>query len=1598
MNTLEDTIFFIDLEVHPKTKKIEDIGVVYKDREIHTKSLRSLHSFFDTVDTAFICGHNIMVFDIPILEAHGFTFEKYHVIDTLPLSLLLFNEKSIHSLPKNYKNEDDFQNNPVEDAKLTKELLIKIEYAFTKLTPLRQNIFYTLLKNTQLFSGFFLYLEQKISLRQWSEKELFDTIVEQYNSYIVSKSFLKKMLKNHRVELAYIIALLTPQVEIKAHPPKILYDFPNILDLQHKLCFDINSANKEIALFAKDIFGFDSFRSFHRLNATLFQSNEISQREMVEAALDDESFLCILPTGGGKTFTFWLPAIYKASRFKTLTVVISPLQALIEDHIKSFNSKVANFKAVAISGFMSPLERSEAIENVVNGEADILYIAPESLRSNTIFKILKNRFIERFVIDEAHCLSTWGNDFRQDYYYICEYIKELLEAKPFQDHIPISCFTATAKPSVINDIKEYFKEGLGIKLEQYLATPERKNLHYDAITTQKAYKYKELLKLLNQTDGATLVYIPSSTKECDNVASQLAMDTNKIVKSFHSKLDSQEKMEILQEYIANRIDIIVATTAFGMGVDKANIVNVIHYEISDSLENYAQEAGRGARDENLEAYCPILFDEDDLDKHFASLNRSKLTANEINSLLRVLKRSKSKVISKTAFELAKEAGWDVEDSANDYTTKIKTILLELEREGYIQRKRNKTNFFADSIASNSMERLHKKLENTNYTEDEKQRLVLVLQTIIGRGKVEAVQIDELAYLLGYEKSDIALAINELKDMEILGDAKDLSLEIRKEAKTRFLSIVKIENLLFEYLCSLSLSRVSMRELNEYLYQQKAVNKNSIELIKVLLKGWRDKTNFLFTRINREQDLWEFMFKDQDLIAKEIKQKHLLAQELLELLTKDLSSTKKEKVVFSLKELRKKLQEDVSYKRIDKTLLYLHHLKILELLYGRFINYSPMQIYTQEKLKNKRKYTEYKHRLAQHYKNKIESIHIMGEYAKRLEKDQNKAVIFLKDYFTMPYEKFKQRYKLLKEQLSRPMTNKRFHKIFDAMSEVQKEIIEDKTTKAMMILAGPGSGKTKVLVHKIASLILQEDVKPQQFMMLTFSNTAKYEFKYRLNQLIGSLAQDVEIHTFHGYALKLIARKIEDKNDELMQQAIYEATQAITNEEITLPFLSVLVLDEYQDINEQSFAFVKAIYQQADKDMKIIAVGDDDQCIMEYAGADTKYIQQFRKSFGTDEEDHDLFKEYHLLCNYRSKKSIVGYSNEFAQKITQRYKSQPLYSSSKDDGTVIIKNYPFAKSLVAPTVTLVANEEDKQGIAILAYSNDEVMQIYSELKAKRISVRYIINRDEYRLKDMQELYDFNIVLQSYLVGETIFKREYFEKALQHIVQKYEKSSNKELVIKVIDRFLESNDIYYLSEWLSYLEMIHKEDFENDSKSIVVSTIHKSKGMEFQKVFLLINTIPTDDEKRRLYYVGMTRAKDTLVVLYKGKQSNIKSSYARYEEDTQVYNVNEILYTHIMSLEDIYLGFDVHKYSTKNYFLAGMKVTIEFKDQWNKFCVVYNKRIIAVFSKKFQMIIQEKLQQGFNFDEVVIENVVVWFNDVKMKNHLHPLCKIVMKKSN
>jgi len=287
--------------------------------------------------------------------------------------------------------------------------------------------------------------------------------------------------------------------------------------------------------------------------------------------------------------------------------------------------------AVTINGLLDPVERAKSFERVEDGSASILYISPESLRSKTIERLILGRKIARFVIDEAHCFSSWGQDFRVDYLYIGDFIKSIQEKKNLEEGIPVSCFTATAKQKVIEDIRDYFSEKLALDLELFTSKASRTNLQYRVFEKHdEEEKYQAVRDLIETKNCPTIIYV-SRTRRAYLLAERLFKDGFS-AKAYHGKMDKQEKCENQDSFTNGETQIIVATSAFGMGVDKKDVGMVIHDEISGSLENYVQEAGRAGRDEKITADCFVLFDEEDLSKHFILLNQTRLSIKEIQQV------------------------------------------------------------------------------------------------------------------------------------------------------------------------------------------------------------------------------------------------------------------------------------------------------------------------------------------------------------------------------------------------------------------------------------------------------------------------------------------------------------------------------------------------------------------------------------------------------------------------------------------------------------------------------------------------------------------------------------------------------------------------------------------------------------------------------------------------------------------------------------------------------------------------------------------------------------------------------------------------------
>jgi ATP-dependent DNA helicase RecQ len=672
------SLIFFDTEVTIESREIKDFGAISADGEkIHTSSKEA---FFEFMDKAYyICGHNVIQHDLKHLSRLNSRMEGKVVIDTLYFSPLLFPSKPYHRLIKDDKLYSDQLNNPLSDSMKSMDLFFDEVTAFNRLDKTMKNIFSILLAGRVEFSGFFDYLNIRF-ISFGSRQKVIRLIADYFKDRICSNIDLEAIINESPIELAYCLALINADDEFSITPPWVLKMYPDVdrvmFLLRNNPCLTgCSYCNKQLdpLVGLKDFFGYDNYRTF---------DGEPLQEKAVKAAIYNKSLLAVFPTGGGKSITFQVPALMAGRSTKGLTIVISPLQSLMKDQVDNLE-RSGMTDAVTINGLLDPIERSKAIERVADGSARILYISPESLRSRSIERLLMNRKIVRFVIDEAHCFSAWGQDFRVDYLYIGEFIMNLYKKKNLTEMIPVSCFTATAKQNVVADIQHYFREKLGLELELYTASAARQNLHYKVIPSTEATKYDKVRNLIDMKKCPTIVYV-SRTRLATELAERLTRD-GYVAEAYHGKMEKQHKSANQDAFIRGDVDIMVATSAFGMGVDKKDVGLVIHYQISDSLENYVQEAGRAGRDEAIEADCYVLYDDEDLNSHFTLLNQTKLNISEVSQIWKAIKEMtrRRKKVSNSALEIARKAGWD--ENIRDIETRVRTAIATLEQAGYVKR-------------------------------------------------------------------------------------------------------------------------------------------------------------------------------------------------------------------------------------------------------------------------------------------------------------------------------------------------------------------------------------------------------------------------------------------------------------------------------------------------------------------------------------------------------------------------------------------------------------------------------------------------------------------------------------------------------------------------------------------------------------------------------------------------------------------------------------------------------------------------------------------------------------------------------------------------
>lgn len=1660
-------IIFIDTEITAQ-RKIANIWAIDQHWNL-VYSWKNVEDFFNTTkDYDVLAWHNIIHHDLNYLWNENKnilpnSFLEKPVIDTLWLSSLIFIRKPYHKLIKSYKknlnpDEEDeldnfflrhqpdsdvdkwIENNPIKDSEYSLQVFENCVEEFQNIAPRMQEILYALLKDTKEFSTFFKYL---IDNKLFSGKKInLEKEIHWILKWVLNEEFFSEVLpellksdKNWILAFTYILRL----IEQNLNRDKTLNPDCSILPfwILHKL-WNINSVFSKIFKYKK-FNAVDELKNWDWINnykEYKFSFNEnwknitevIKQEDIVNAWFNWEDFITILATWWGKSLCFQVPALAKAEFSWFLTLVISPLQSLMEDQVDNLKKRFYKTNVWALHSWLDPLTKKEVCEKIENWWIDLLYLSPEMLRSPSTQKLLEKRHIDRLVIDEAHCFSKWWHDFRIDYMFIADFIKELGKKNKSIKDISISCFTATAKQEVIAEIKHYFKQHFKKDLKEFKSRSVRDNLHYEAYEInpksdkkwdEEKKKFDTLIDIIEKRVGkqACIIFTRLTWQKKNIWAENLAESINERLLQdwywdikaayFHGQLDWKKKSDMMNSFMNNETNVIVATNAFWMWVDKPDVRFVIHYDMPSSLENYLQEAGRAWRDWKDSA-CIILHSPNDLDANLQLNQTSQLKKSELEKLLKYIKKQfqlkwKNKIIN-SAREFVKYSWWiswnfdeEYEDKKKTLETKVKTALWFLQKPfpdtdepRFIERKFNKTRVFATAkwkkifknsfqeVENDDLSSIFERIDNISSFDEEEREKAKEIYRYIRTWKV--ISIEDLPNKIWWHirrkrwakdsdgnptkecKHWIEEIVDTLRDNKLVDKEDSITLSFNitwKESSEKRIDNVRefisvIFNLFNEenhwYINEWTPINFSKKELNTKITQIIG-NTNNIDMIEhffyIIKNRW-------YANIQGDELLTYLPFPEiRKILDSEFEKWAELIKMILE---QNVSKNQKAKewimVEDKLKrmanELSQKVNEDITVIQLENILKLLHEFDVIWVESWLFLYRTRFEITRWKHLvvENEDWSTKYANLKEEHYEslkdfyiNKTQQAHIMDEFAKKIiEKlplwkerildiviDENGKEIFIEkeishadrfanemtdDYFNLDYEnEFLPKYFSWRISTICRSTSEKKHKEIWDVSDEQKSILNSK--KNLLVVAWPWSWKTKSIVHKVASLVREEWVWNDEFLLLTFMRSAKFELKDRIIKLVWTQGYKLKIHTFHWFAYELLQKNPlkweynDDENDKKKEKKNKIIKDAIAyleeHKDIQLPY-RVIMIDEFQDIWEIHFKFIEAISKRSqynENKIRIIATWDDDQSIMDFEGADAdiKYIQNFK-------EEHNA-ESVILSKNFRSTQELVEVSNNFASSIRERLKKwTELTSWRKKDISNISKiearNYTWNYLYwTIDALKEIKSNNKFETTAIICSENETVLQINHLLKKKWYNPQVLMWNDWYKLRDALELRYF-LDLCTDENWEKLTKDNIWDK-YKAVISKFWENKNTELIEKIINKILETNS-YVTSQIVKdfMIDIKDEADIIGNNHQLYVSTIHKAKWREFDNVIFCfdpdkaswwnknINNIKERDKIKRLIYVWITRAKNNLIILW-NKDDNAYFNFFYSDRENKFWNI-------------------------------------------------------------------------------------------------------------
>ncbi len=465
------------------------------------------------------------------------------------------------------------------------------------------------------------------------------------------------------------------------------------------------------------------------------------QRDVVDAVAAGEDVMCVMPTGGGKSLCYQLPSLAREGT----TIVVSPLIALMKDQVDALHQ--LGIRAKLINSSLTPGQQHDVMQEMATGQLDLVYVAPERLRNSRFLESVASANVSLLAVDEAHCVSEWGHDFRPDYSRLGRFRERYLQ------NVQTIALTATATPTVRQDISEL----LALKSPRVFVTGfARTNLHF-SVTHAKTDREKDeqLTNYLRNNQGAGIIYA-ATRKRCEELAHWLPEKTRRPIGVYHAGLEPGQRQRVQDDFMSGKLSSIVATNAFGMGIDKSDIRFVIHYNMPGSLEAYYQEAGRAGRDGDTSDCCLLFSYQDRYIQEFFIENRypSQDTVRKVYEYL--LSREEDPI--ELTLDQVREA-----ISVKDGSEAIGTAETLLAKAGVLKRMDSNSNHAMvriDSDAPTILDFLPKEAKL-------RRRVMRAIEQVVGkrRGEDVFVRPTRLAEMADVDREQLTRTLRELKRLK-----------------------------------------------------------------------------------------------------------------------------------------------------------------------------------------------------------------------------------------------------------------------------------------------------------------------------------------------------------------------------------------------------------------------------------------------------------------------------------------------------------------------------------------------------------------------------------------------------------------------------------------------------------------------------------------------------------------------------------------------------------------------------------------------------------------------------------------------------------------